>query len=251
MTAEVEERLSEFLFPVTEKRVYFEDEHGKPNFTEHYKAIAREDNGKLISIMNDSYKIVPNRDIIMPLMDQLHNLDNKWIIDPSHSFVSDQRMRLQVTFPDLTFFDGRSDIALSLFLHNSFDGSEGVRFFWGAIRGICSNGMVFGTVLARFYARHTNGIQLHNLKDQVEQTYDQIPVIKQRIEILQNLEVGKGLTEAIEHKLGKKVMKHVTKQPTAVNQWILYNYLTWYISHVVDLRMRAAYQLQVSKLFKL
>lgn len=251
MTAEIENRLYKFLFPVTEKKVFFEDENSEPSFTEQYKAIAREDNGKLISIMNDSYKIVPNRDIIMPLMDQLHNLDNKWIIDPSHSFVSDQRMRLQVTFPDLTFFDGRSDIALSLFLHNSYDGSEGVRLFWGAIRGICSNGMVFGTVLAKFYARHTNGIRLDNLKQQVEQTYDQIPVIKQRIEILQNLEVGKSLLESVEHKLGKKVMKHVTEQPPAINQWVLYNYLTWYISHVVDLRMRSAYQLQVSKLFKL
>ena len=251
MTAEIEKKLNKFLFPVTEKRVLFEDLNNTPNFTEQYKAIAREDNGKLISIMNDSYKIVPNRDIIMPLMDQLHNLDNKWIIDPSHSFVSDQRMRLQVTFPDLTFFDGRSDIALSLFLHNSYDGSEGVRLFWGAIRGICSNGMVFGEVLAKFYARHTNGIRLDNLKQQVEQTYDQIPVIKKRIEILQNLEVNKGLTEAIEKRLGKKVMKHVTEQPPAVNQWILYNYLTWYISHVIDQRMRAAYQLQVSKLFKL
>jgi len=94
MTAEIENRLNKFLFPVTEKKVFFEDTAGTPSFTEQYKAIAREDNGKLISIMNDSYKIVQNRDVIMPLMDQLHNLDNKWIIDPSHSFVSDQRMRL-------------------------------------------------------------------------------------------------------------------------------------------------------------
>lgn len=251
MTAEIEARLNEFLFPVMEKNVYFEDGNGHPDLTDQYKAITREDNGKLISIMNDSYQIVPNKEIIMPLMEQLHNLDNKWIIDPSHSYVSDQRMRLQVTFPDLTFFDGKSDIALSLFLHNSYDGSEGVRLFWGAIRGICSNGMVFGEVLAKFYARHTSGIQLGNLKQQVEQTYEQIPVIKQRIEILQNLEVSKSLLESVEQKLGKRVMQHVNDQPNAVNQWILYNYLTWYVSHVIDQRIRAAYQLKVSKLFKL
>jgi len=251
MTAEVETRLSEFLFPVTEKNVYFEDGEGNPDLTDQYKAITREDNGKLISIMNDSYQIVPNKEIIMPLMEQLHTLDNKWIIDPSHSFISDQRMRLQVTFPDLTFFDGKSDIALSLFLHNSYDGSEGVRLLWGAIRGICSNGMVFGEVLAKFYARHTSGIRLDNLKQQVVQTYEQIPVIKQRIEKLQNLEVSKSMLESVEQKLGKKAMKHVNEHPPAENQWVLYNYLTWYISHIVDLRMRAEYQLHVSKLFKL
>lgn len=251
MTAQIETKLNEFLFPVEERKVFFEDTEREPSFTEQYKAVAREDNGRLISIMNDSYQIVPNKEIIMPLMEQLHNLDNKWIIDPSHSYVSDQRMRLQVTFPDLTFYDSKSDIALSLFLHNSYDGSEGVRLFWGAIRGICSNGMVFGEVLAKFYARHTRGIQIGNIKQQVEQTYDQIPVIKQRIEILQNLEVSKSLIESVEQKLGKKAMQHVNEQPSPVNQWVLYNYLTWYISHVVDLRMRAAYQLKVSKLFKL
>ena len=188
MTTEVESKLYKYMFPVTERRVFFEDENGNPELTSEYKAITRSDNGLLISVMSDTYQVVPNSEIIKPLMEQLHNIDSKWIIDPSHSYVSDSRMRLQVTFPELTFNDGRSDIALSLFLHNSLDGSEGVRLFWGAIRGICSNGMVFGKVLARFYARHTSGIQLDNIKEQVEQTYEQIPVISERISILRLLQ---------------------------------------------------------------
>lgn len=67
----------------------------------------------------------------MPLLEQLHYLDTNWIIDPSHSFIENNRMRLQVTFPDLSLNDGKSDISLSLFLHNSYDGSEGVRLIWG------------------------------------------------------------------------------------------------------------------------
>lgn len=239
------------MFPVAERKVYFGDVDGNPLLTEAYQAITREDNGKLISVMSDTYRIVPNAELIKPLMEQLQMLDGKWIIDPSHSFVSDARMRLQVTFPELTFNDGRSDIALSLFLHNSYDGSEGVRLFWGAIRGICSNGMVFGKVLAKFYARHTSGIRLDNLKEQVELTYDQIPVIKNRISILQNIGVTKSLQESVEKHLGKTVAKYVNDQPSPENQWILYNYLTWYISHVIDQRMRAAYQTKVSKLFQL
>jgi hypothetical protein len=160
-------------------------------------------------------------------------------------------MRLQVTFPDLTFNDGKSDIALSLFLHNSYDGSEGVRMFWGAIRGICSNGMIFGKVLSKFYAKHTSGIRIENLKEQVQLTYGQIPVIKERIEILQNIEVTKTLQESVEKYLGKSVTKYVQEHPTPENQWILYNYLTWYISHMIHQRMRAAYQMKVSRLFQL
>ena len=251
MNTDIDKKLWKYLFPVQEKNVYHEGEDGITVLAPAYKAITREDNGKLISVVNETYKLVPNAEIIKPLMEQLHTIDSKWIIDPSHSFVQDSRMRLQVTFPDLTFNDGRSDIALSLFLHNSYDQSEGVRLYWGAIRGICSNGMVFGKVLAKFYARHTSGIRLDNLKEQVEQTYNQIPVINERISILQNMDVSKSLVESVEKNLGKGIMKHVQEQPSAENQWILYNYLTYYISHLVDLRMRAAYQMKVSKMFGL
>ncbi len=188
---------------------------------------------------------------IISEVEQLNEIDSRWIIEPSHSYVTDRRMRLQIKFEDLTFNDGRSDIALSLFLHNSYDGSEGVRLFWGAIRNICSNGMVFGRVLGKYYRKHTQGFEIKNLREQVENTFDRIPAIKERIEILQNLSVGKPLLEKVEDGLGMRVMKYVKEQPKPPNAWILYNYLTWYISHIVDKRMRAAYQMQVSRLFEL
>ncbi len=243
------DKLKEYLFPVEERKVYYE--HEGVTSTSSYKSIVHGETGELISIMKDTYNLIPNEQIIIPLMEQLETLDSSWIIDPSHSYVDNNRMRLQITFPELTFNDGESDIALSLFVHNSYDGSEGVRLFWGAIRGICSNGMVFGKVLAKYYGRHTNGIQLMNMKERVEQTYEQIPVIRNRIEVLKRLSVSEETYGAIREELGANASVYTAQQPTAPNQWVLYNYLTWYISHVVDLRMRAAYQLKVSKLFKL
>ena len=111
--------------------------------------------------------------------------------------------------------------------------------------------MVFGEVLAKYYSKHTSGIVIDNLKEQIEETYDQIPVIKDRIEILQNLEVTKELQENITDKLGKGIGGYVNKQETLENQWKLYNYLTYYISHIVHQRMRASYQMKVSRLFQL
>ena len=244
----IDEKLERFLFPVEEKPVYTGEDK---LHTGEYKAIVRPDTDELISIMKNSYQLIPNREIIMPLLEQLHELDSRWYIDGSHSFAEPNRMRLQVTFPDLTLNDGRSDIALSLFVHNSYDGSEGVRMFWGAIRGICSNGMVFGQVLAKFYGKHTKGLDLSNLKSQLETTYQQIPVIKERISVLQNLNVNHSQLEEVTEKLGKKAAAYVAEQPTPENQWILYNYLTYFISHLVDQSMRAAYQMKVSKLFRL
>ena len=254
MNTTIKKKLSNFLFPVGERAVYIDDDKTyRP--TKHYKAIVREDNGKLVSIMKDSYQLVPNSEVIKPLLEQLHNLDTNWIIDPSHSFADDNRMRLQVTFPELTMNDGRSDIALSLFLHNSYDGSEGVRMIWGAIRAICSNGMVFGNVLRKYYRKHTSGLEVTNLKSQLESTYEKIPVIKHRIEILQNTNVTKTMRRDIEDNLGKHVIKYISSQEKqfkrAANLWVLYNIITYYVSHLVDMRMRASYQLETSKLFKL
>lgn len=251
MDTNVVNKLYPFLFPVEKRQVYYEGEDGSPVLSPEYQSIIRTDSDSLISVMSDTYKLVENSKVILPIMDQLNNLDSRWYIDDSHSYVTDSRMRIQVTFQNLTFFDGRSDIALSLFLHNSYDGSEGVRLFWGAIRGICSNGMVFGKVLAKFYARHTSGITIENLKEQVELTYEQIPVIQNRIQILQNIEVTQTLTESVDKKLGKTISKFIEEQPKPENQWVLYNYLTYYISHLIEKRLRAGYQMQVSKLFSL
>ena len=252
MNNEVEKRLAHFMFPVTEREVFFESKDGGiPLRTNNYKAVTRGSDNQLISIMKNTYKIIPNREVIMPLLEQLDKLDTTWLIDNSHSFVDISRMRLQVTFPELVLNDGRSDIALSLFLHNSYDGSEGVRMYWGAIRGICSNGMVFGEVLSQFYGRHTSGINLSDLKEKVEATYEKIPVIKHRIELLQNLKVTSDLRNDVTKKLGKGVTNFIEQQEKAKNQWMLYNILTYYISHAVKQRMRAHYQFEVSKLFNL
>ena len=251
MTEVIERKLNKYLFPVEERRIFYDTPNSSYKGTNEYKAIVRTDKNKLVSVMQDSYKLIPNREVIMPLIEQLNSLDTKWNFDNSHSFVDSKRMRLQVTFPDLTMNDGRSDIALSLFVHNSYDGSEGVRMYWGAIRAICSNGMVFGEVLAKFYSKHTSGINLGNLGQQIENTYSQVPVIKERIEVLKNIEVTDSLKKEVEKKMGKTLSKYLDNQMPPQNQWVLYNMITFYVSHIVAQRMRAAYQMKTSQIFKL
>lgn len=250
---EIKTKLHKYLFPVEERKVYFQDADGNPMYSKEYKSIVRADNGKLISIMNDTYRIKTNYDVIMPVMEDLHNLDTNWKLDPSHSFIKDNRMRLQVTFPDLMFNDGGSDVAMSLFLHNSYDGSEGVRMFWGAIRGVCSNGMVFGKIMAKFYARHTKTIteKVEGLQTLISETYKFIPVIKERVEILKNLQVGDLVEKSVKKEFGVKAYDYVKAHKAINNQYALMNVLTYYISHVVQMHMRANYQMRVSKLFDL
>jgi len=70
---------------------------------------------------------------------------------------------LHVKFPELFIKDDSDDgMALSLYIHISYDMSEGIKIYWGAIRAICTNGVVFGEVLAKFYGKHTKGFNLNN-----------------------------------------------------------------------------------------
>ena len=119
------------------------------------------------------------------------------------------------------------------------------------IRCICSKGSVFGEMLLRYYAKHISGIVVPNLKEQIEDTYYQIPQIKERISILQNIEALGDYEEKIPKVFGKAIADYVDEQPKAANAWLLYNQLTRYISHEVRQQILTSYQIKVSKMVKL
>jgi len=85
--------------------------------------------------------------------------------------------------------------------------------------------------------------------------------MKKRLGDLQHMEIkmsdllAKKSRRDVEDHLWKHVIKYVNSQEKqfkkAANLWVLYNLITYYISHQVEMRMRAAYQLETSRLFKL
>ena len=198
--------LKEFCFPVEEREVYFSSnstffdwksngliKRPSPKIADNYKAIIRGDTNKIISIVNRNYKLVPNQVLIDQLLEELRRTDQKFEIEDHHSFVRDNRMRLQIKFPELFIKDDSDDgMSLSLYLHNSYDMSEGIRMYWGAIRAICTNGVVFGDLLAKAYHRHTKGFDIQNLKQTLEKTYSLIPDIQERLEVLNSLNVDES-----------------------------------------------------------
>ena len=251
--------LQDFMFPICERPVAINNgqnditdwDNLQTFLTSDYKAIVREDTNEPISIVKSTYQVIPNETLINKLMHELTQFDTPFKIDNSHSFVLNEKMRLQVTFPDLTLKDEESGIALSLYLHNSYDMSEGVRMFWEAIRGICANGCIFGKVLSQFYGKHTQGFQITNLRKALTETYDMIPTIQHRIDELQSMPVTDQIKEDLEKEVGKRMAKEALPNAEMLSQWQLYNVLTHIISHNVEMRLRARYQMAVSKVFQL
>jgi hypothetical protein len=253
--------LQPFCFPVTQRAVAVDDatspliDMDDPDsfLPNGYKAIVREDTNEVISIVKDSYRIVTNADLINRLLQELATSGYSFKIDPSHSFVDNNRMRLQITFPELLFRDGESEIALSAFVHNSYDQSEGVRFYFGAIRKICSNGMVFGQILSKYYSKHTSGFLFENLNKKMADARHYFPIIQERINRLETLRVDEQLVENISNKISKRLAEQVisTEEIGRLTQWQLLNRLTNYVSHDLEQRHRARYQDNISKVFAL
>ncbi len=262
--------LESFCFPVEEREVYFSSksnffdwksngivQRASPKLALNHKAIIRSDKNSLISIVNKNYKLVPNKVLIDQLMEQLYRTDQKFAIEPHHSYVRDNRMRIQIQFPELVIKDDSSGgMALSLYIHNSYDMSEGIRLYWGAIRAICTNGVVFGQVLAKFYGKHTKGFNIKNLKQSLEKTYSLIPDIQERIDVLDSVKVDKDFEKEFQENIGKKIHNRILFENNQDNfqnltQLQLFHLLTNYISHKVKQDYQARYQLSASKIFKL
>jgi len=253
--------LQPFCFPVTERAVAVDGgktplidlELPESYLPNSYKAIVREDTNEVISIVKDSYQIVKNGDLINRLFQELASSGYAFRVDPTHSFADNNRMRLQITFPELLFRDGESDIALSAFVHNSYDQSEGIRFYFGAIRAICSNGMVFGQILSKYYSKHTSGFSFENLEEKLADARQYFPVIQERINRLERLPVDEQLVENVSNKISKRLAEQVIEREEIgrLTQWQLLNRLTHYVSHDLDQRQRARYQDNISKVFAL
>ena len=253
--------LQPFCFPVVERAVAVDNastplidlEDPQSFLSNGYKAIVREDTNEVISIVKDSYRVVKNADLINHLLQELATSGYSFKIDPSHSFVDNYRMRLQITFPELLFRDGESDIALSAFVHNSYDQSEGVRFYFGAIRKICSNGMVFGQILSKYYSRHTSGFSFENLGEKLAEAREYFPIIQERINRLERLRVDEQLVENVSEKISKRLAEQVISQEEIgkITQWKLLNRISNHISHSMEPRLQARYQHNLSKVFSL
>ena len=253
--------LEKFCFPVIERPIaVFDGKRSIINLDEKttflpadYKAIVRSDDQKVISIVKSSYKLVRNAELIDLLLRELAMCGHTFRFDFSHSFVDNNRMRLQITFPELKLRDSESDIALSAYLHNSYDQSEGVRFIFGAIRAICSNGMVFGEVLSRYYSKHTSGFSFENLSEKLEEAKEYFPVLQNRIDRLERTLVDETLVEKVSDKISKRLAEQVIQEQEIgrISQWKLYNRLTNVVSHELNPAYAARYQHNISQVFSL
>lgn len=238
--------------PVFEKPVFFTTDGNDRLLAEKHKAIVVDTD--LVAVQKKSYKLIPNSEVILPVMENLSKLNHEWKIDKKHSFMSPTKMRVNIQFPGMSFSDAESKSDVCLTVTNSYDGSNKVQFIWGALRLICSNGMtMFEQVGETISAKHTSNFDITRLQHDIDAVYNRIPMIQERINLLSASEftMTDEIADKIESNFGKRAMGYINQeQPDTSNYWAAYNALTYYISHYINIKARLQYQNRLAEMFK-
>lgn len=246
---------------------------------EGYKGIFNTETNKVVSVVSDTYNLLPNKVVVDPVLEFLEKNKIKYIFD-RFSYVNDTNMRLHFTFPEIKIKDDSKDGILgSMFLHNSYNNTESFNMTAGALRLVCKNGMVANVAFKKLkvihQAHNIDSIALANMEAVFNGFHDNTKMIEQRIKEMIATKVTGQFIKQIYPKFEVRIAAHMLrevgllapdqnntdsaelianlddKQKLNTNMWKLYNILTQYISHQTLQRYRLDYLRVVSKQFAL
>ena len=252
------ERAQRFLAPVSEKDLWFERdaplqssdfdmEGSKLSIVPTHKILTDTWTGKPTGVVGDSYKVTQMRDFTdateAMLMDALPNDKFKDMeINDTMSHGSAVRCR-KYTFPafskPIETRKHQTEVALTVALVQSYDGSTSNGFVTGLLDFFCTNGMISGDY-TKGNKRHTSGFNLTNfildMDKVVKDFYNDI----QRYQIWAGTDIpviqAEGTIESLpgmSDRLAKGIKdQYLTEVRTrGSNVWALASALTYYSSH--------------------
>jgi hypothetical protein len=252
-------------FPIAVSKAAYIDTNGKLHMDDDHIQILRTDTNKLISVRKADVKIVSNQDVIGKILEATNDIGLKPLIDESYTYLTNQRMRLGVTFPEVKVdTDDSKGGDLRLHIHNSYDGSEGVRCIGGVFQLICSNGMISGKILGRYYHRHTSGLDVEQLKRYMVKLLEKIPIFERRIKILRDIKLdklssickdiadwNKEADELVQAAIDKGEPTTESNMEDPRTAYGLLCLLTYWITHQVKIANRYEYGKRVAELFNI
>lgn len=244
-----------------------------------FMGVKNEKKNEVVSVVSDTYNLLPNKVVLDPVLDYFEQNNIKYKMD-RFTYVTDERMRIHFTFPDIKIKDDtKRGILSSIFMHNSYNMLEAFRFVAGAMRQVCSNGMIIGDVVSRVKVVHKasniNEISVAHVKALLDGFHDNMPKIEARIKEMIDQKTSMELLMRLSRALDNKVFSHLMRtlgladeetsnrdivreakdlagQPDLdTTMWETYNILTDYISHYIQQRYRVDYLRRLSKVVKL
>lgn len=219
--------------------------------------VKKGDTKKLVNTCSKLYHLIPNEDIIRPLLDKFSKFDINLV---GASNKNDTRFTADFTFKKGVIKIGKDEILPRIRLYNSYDGRTKYFFSMGLYRLVCSNGMVaplegFEELKVNF--KHTPNSEFFTA-DEAEMLMDKVVVfldhmgdIKKNIkelgkkviedpvedivmDIIQNTRFPKRKAEDVIEILEEEME---TLQIEYADSWLMYNAFNNILNHDKDMKM--------------
>lgn len=247
----------EYTFPVEEKCLSLDHwrtleipgQQTQPDLG--YKMIMRSDTKEVIAIVPNSYRLITNDDLVARLYVELQDRQIHAYIDDASSSIDSRHMRLQLTLPEIKFQDGDSEIGLAVYVHNSYDDSEPVRFVFGGIRFRHGEGMVFPETMAECLIRHQEAININaRLSRAISSALRNWPKVEKKVKLLASTPASATLYDKVGRIMGQDWGTYLrSKKPDTM--WRAFHFLIDYITFHVPKHDRARHQQDLSRVFGL
>lgn len=236
--------LANVVFPVAMKEVFYHVKgYSKMMKAEGKKAVIKEKDGTILSIVSDKYKLIPHTDIIKSMRSAL---DTSKLVYQEQVllFKGGARMEVVYTVPGISLTLNKSDkIQMQIRGRNSYDGKWNWGMLLGAFRLVCSNGARVGHIFFDMSGRHIGETDpsfkiKENLPRLVESWKSLGDVWQQWADTkLTNAQVQKIIDGLDWPKKFKEMAEEEAK--AATTKWAAYNVLTRITSHEMKTPRRA------------
>lgn len=236
---------SRIMFPVMERKAYWQARTGEHYPADSHKAIVRQmpdGSPRLLNIVGQSYKLVSNREVFEVVEDTIESIVPADLLHDVQ--VRDQVANYgRVCYRDYVFpqtavkIDNYSKVAFRLIVQNGYGGSA-LRTHAGAIDGWCSNGMIRGDYISAYH-KHTSGLQLLSFSNVVRRALESFEESKPMwtrwanthvphhaaMELFKQLASSTKMVEG----LGNQYLEEVSTHGDTL--WSVYSAMTHYASH--------------------
>jgi len=213
----------------------------------NHKAIVDLDTGKLFSIVSKDYRIIRHEEAIEEVEQELSRTKGLGDYEAVTDFYNDGgRMRRTYRFKEVALQVKKGDfINPELHLFNSYDKTWPFIIHLGALRVVCSNGLVMGENLLHLRRRHIYELGRMNVAEEVGTLFTRFNQQAERwkgwtekrlaprtyTKVLEVMRLGVKATQTIEDKASEEASGLDPDGFPIISVWEFYNLLTWHITH--------------------
>jgi len=140
----------------------------------HKQAVIRTDVWEALGIVSDQYELLKHADVVNSFREALRDTEHEERIQVTRGGAN---LFATYKLPSHTVEVAKGDmVALQFVVKNSYDGSNSLQIMLGALRLVCTNGMVIGKQFFSYTQRHIgsgNELKIEVIREKVDMLADQ------------------------------------------------------------------------------